>query len=252
MSTTRSPSRRAPATDGAELVLLVHGVEGGPGVAARHAADPRLREAFAAVRVACLRGEPALETVLAAVRAPAVVVPLLLARGYIFDWARERIARIRPDLPVSAPVGVHPGCAALMREMAMEAAARAGFDPARSVLLLVGHGTPKHPETRTTLERHAARLALESGFARVETAWLECEPCLAAIVETLHGVPVVAVGFFVDAGPHGRDDVGAALAPLGGSVVYAGPVGLHPALPRLIGDVARDALAAGEAAVRAG
>ncbi|GBD41142.1 hypothetical protein HRbin39_00520 [bacterium HR39] len=234
-------------------MLLVHGVEGGPGVAARHAVDPRLREAFAAVRPACLRGEPALETVLAGVRAPAVVVPLLLARGYIFDWARERIARIRPDLPVSAPVGVHPGCAALMREMALGAAAQAGFDPAASVLLLVGHGTPKHPETRTTLERHAARLALESGFARVETAFLECEPLVTEVVATLGGASVVAVAFFVDAGPHGRDDVGAALAPLGENAIYAGPVGLHPALPRLIRDVARVALAAGEAAaVRAG
>lgn len=244
MSTTRSPSRKAPATEGAELVLLVHGVEGGPGVAARHAAAPELLEAFAAVRVACLRGEPALEDVLAAVRAPAVVVPLLLATGYIHDWARERIARLRPELPVATPVGAHPACARLMREMAREAAAAAGLRPEASVLLLVGHGTPKHPETRTTLERHAARLALAGGFARVETAWLECEPCVQAVVEALRGLPVVAVGFFVDAGPHGRDDVRAALAPLGEAAVYAGPLGVHPGVPRLVLDVAREALAA--------
>ena len=76
---------RAPATErrlgDAALVLCAHGIRGGVGGAAEHAARIAERRLFAEVRACALKGQPGLREVVAAVRAPEIVFVLLMFVG---------------------------------------------------------------------------------------------------------------------------------------------------------------------------
>lgn len=245
MSGTRSPCPRARATEPA-LVLATHGVEGGPGVAAHHAARLEAECGIVPVRPACLRGEPSLEAVLDALGArPVLVLPFLMADGYILEWLEKRLAQRHggAELALLPPLGRDPGIAAVLARMAREEAEAAGRDPAGTTLLLIGHGTPKHPASGRTLALQAERLRTRGSFAAVETAFLEQEPFLEDRARALAGRPVVALGFFVDAGPHGRDDVRRILAGFT-AIRYAGVVGERPEITALLARMAAPALRA--------
>ncbi|BCX17506.1 MAG: hypothetical protein KatS3mg117_1188 [Geminicoccaceae bacterium] len=190
------------------------------------------------VAAGCLRGEPRVEDLAHRLPKPVAVLPLLMAEGYILDLLRTRLAGI-DGLVLRRPPGVHPALATLVAE-AGEATARArGWTPGETALLLVGHGTPRHAASSASAEALAARLAAAGSFGRVETAFLEQPPFLAERLASLAALPVVAVGLFVDAGPHGRDDVEAAIAAAPANVAYTGPVGSLPAIRTILHDLLR-------------
>ena len=213
--------------------MATHGIAGGPGVAAEHARALAAEHPGCAVAVGCIRGEPSLEAALERLGAPAVVVPLLMAEGYILGLLLRRL-RDRPGVTVTAPVGTHPGIAALIEAAGADAARARRFDPAACLLLLVGHGTPRHPASARAAEDQARRVRARGGFAEVATAFLEEPPHLPELLVERAGRPVVAVGLFVDAGPHGRGDVLAAIARAPGPVAYAGPLGPLVGIQRLV------------------
>lgn len=189
------------------------------------------------VEAGCLRGEPSVERVAARLPKPLIVVPLLMAEGYILDLLRRRLAGVEGVLLVR-PVGVHPRLA-LVAAVAADTGARArGWDPRATTLLLTGHGTPRHPASSAAAAALAARLEGAGRFARVETAFLEQPPFLPERLAALAAGPVVAVGLFVDAGPHGRDDVEAAIATAPGPIAYTGPLGGLPAIRSILRDLA--------------
>ncbi len=244
MSGTRSPSPRAPVTDpraDLALVIATHGIDGGVGIAAEHARRIAARGIFASVRAACLRGTPDIEEVIGRLRpAPVRVVPLLMAEGYILAWLRARLAGLRnPRLELCRTIGALPGIAAIVRESAEARCREAGWPCARASLVLAGHGTARCLTSGDTAFAQASRIREQAVFAEVFCAFLEQEPFLADVVARIAG-PVVVAGFFVDAGPHGRDDVETALAPFGERVVYLGPLGSHPRVTELILRAASD------------
>ncbi len=245
MSGTRSPSPRAPATDpraDLALVIATHGIDGGAGIAAEHARRIAARGIFASVREACLRGTPSLEEVIAGLDAPAVrVVPLLMAEGYILAWLRARLAGLRRTrrLELCRTIGASPEIAAIIRESAEARCREAGWTCARTSLVLAGHGTARYLTSGDTAFAQASRIREKGVFAEVFCAFLEQEPFLAEVVARIAG-PVMVAGFFVDAGPHGRDDVETVLAPFGERVVYLGPLGSHPRITELILQAASD------------
>jgi sirohydrochlorin ferrochelatase len=208
-------------------------VAGGPGVAAEHARALEAELPGCAVRAGCIKGEPAVEAVLDRLGTPALVVPLLMAEGYILELLRRRLGD-RPGVAITAPVGTHPGIAALIEEAARRTAQAQGWDPSACRLLLVGHGTPRHQGSARAALDQARAVRERGGFAEVLTAFLEEPPYLGEVLEGLAGRPVVVVGLFVDAGPHGRDDVLEALARAPGPVAYAGPVGAQDGIRAIV------------------
>jgi sirohydrochlorin ferrochelatase len=214
------------------LLLVTHGVEGRPGVAAAHAKALSSQGFVPDVRIACLKGEPGLDEALAGARHPVVVVPLLMADGFIMRLLRDRLAG-EIDVTLRQPVGVDPRLAALIAGKAIDACARRGWPPEASTLLLVGHGTPRHAGSAAAVERHAAVIAAEGTFADVRTAYLDQAPFLVETAASLDR-PCVAVGLFVDDGPHGRDDVLEALAGAKVMVAYVGAIGADPGIVELI------------------
>jgi sirohydrochlorin ferrochelatase len=107
----------------------------------------------------------------------------------------------------------------------------------RTALLLIGHGTPRHRGSADATRDQARRLA-GSGFAAVAAAFLEEPPLPACAIAALPGEQAVAVGLFLDNGPHGDEDVRDALAPVGRPVACTGAIGADPALVPLILDQA--------------
>jgi sirohydrochlorin ferrochelatase len=156
-----------------------------------------------------------------------------MAEGFILDRLRERLAGI-DGLTIARPVGTHPLLARIVAETA-EATTRArGWRAQEVVLLLAGHGTPRHPASGAAAAALAVRLREAGAWAAVETAFLEQAPLLGARLSALAEQKVVVVGVFVDAGPHGKDDVEEAVGAAPGPVAYTGPIGASPAIRTIL------------------
>ncbi len=243
MSGTRSPSPRARATDaaaGAALVIATHGIDEAPGIAAVHAREIAARGIFRTVAAACLRGTPSIEEVIGALApGPVRVVPLLMAEGYILAWLRARLAPLGREHPIEIcqTIGTRPEIAALVTELAETRCRERGWQRKRTSLVLAGHGTGRYITSGDTAFAQASRIRQEGNFADVFCAFLEQEPFLSDVIARITG-PVIVAGFFVDAGPHGHDDVQAVLAPFGERAAYLGTLGGHPRISDLIVEAA--------------
>lgn len=195
-------------------------------------------ERFADVRAACWRGIPGLADVVAGLTAARIyLVPMLMADGYLARTAlNAAIDSLGPDmarLRLAPVLGGNPRLAELLLEQVLSAARKRDWVPADTTLLVVGHGTPRDRNSRATAFAHAAEIERRGVFARVATAFLEDRPSLDQAAGR-DDAPVVAVGLFADAGPHGEDDVRRALAALGRPHAYAGVVGRSRRIPELI------------------
>ena len=247
---------RAPATErrlgDAALVLGAHGIRGGVGGADQHARRIAARRLFAEVHACALKGRPSLNEVVAAVHAPDLVfAPLLMAEGYTLQTMLRKLQRAldRPRrVTVCRPIGVHPRLAEMIATKARALCAKKAWRPAETALLIVGHGTERHPDSGTTTHQHAEQIAAQGIFAEVATGFLDEHPRVPEALDALRAPHCVAVGFFVDAGEHGEEDIPALLAPAGERAVYAGPIGPDPLVTEQILDQAHAALAASIAA----
>jgi sirohydrochlorin ferrochelatase len=241
MSTTRSASPKAPATEPARAALLIcsHGVGGRPGAAEAHARMLGRRGAFAEVRACCLRGRPGLDEALRAAPAGRVVIaPFLMSGG----WARRVLAEaahaaasdLGRRIMLAPPVGERPGLAALAESLALEACGSLAWSAAGTNLVLAAHGNPADASSFRAARAQAMRIAGRGRFPRVATAFLDQPPGLAEVLARLGPGPTVVVGLFADAGPHGRGEVARLLGRAAGPVAYAGPVGVQPGMAELV------------------
>lgn len=246
MSTTRLHARKAPATDrepAATLVLCGHGTRGRGGALDRHVERIRMRGAFDDVRVGSLYGSPEIGAVLDTVGARHVtIVPWLMCAGYTMDRLAERVARhpLADRIILAEPVGAPPGIAELAVEMARRTCVDRGWCPARTALLLIGHGSGRSDVSAETTRRHADRIAAAGGFAAVATAFLDEPPSPAEAVASLKPPHCVAVGLFAERSLHGEDDVPRLLGD-DRAVAYTGPIGTAPAFADIIVALARAA-----------
>ena len=210
------------------------------------------RGLFAEVHACALKGAPGLRDIVAAVRAPELMfAPLLMAEGYTLqamlrklESAIDRARRVT----VCRPIGVHPRLAEMIATRARALCATKAWRPGETALLIVGHGTERHPDSGATARRHAAQIAAAAIFAEVATGFLDEPPRVPEALGALRAPHCVAVGLFVDAGEHGEEDIPALLAPAGERAVYAGPIGPDPLVTELILDQAYAALGASIAA----
>lgn len=217
------------------LILATHGVDGGPGSAADHARAIRTLGAWNEVRVGCLKAEPSVAAALVGAPPPLTVVPMLMSEGYIYGRLRAALERVAPSPTwrLTRPVGASPDLPALVLARAAAACRDAGWSAAGTALLLVGHGTPRAAASAAHARRIAAALA-GRGFSDVGCALLEEAPTPARAAAALSGERIVAVGLFLDNGPHGDGDVRAALAEIDRPFVYTGAVGADRGLVPLI------------------
>jgi sirohydrochlorin cobaltochelatase len=231
---TASASRLARAA----LVLCAHGIRGGVGAAAEHAERIARRNLLAEVRACALKGAPGLTETVAAIRAPELVfAPLLMAEAYTLDAMQRRLrpaANPSTRLILCQPVGSHPRLSDALTARALALVAGKAWRLADTALLIVGHGTERHPDSGGTALHHAGRIAAQGMFADVAVGFLDEPPRVPEALKSLRAQRCVAIGLFVDAGEHGEEDVPALLAPAGDRAAYAGPIGPDPLVTDLI------------------
>ncbi|MEZ5837913.1 MAG: hypothetical protein R3D03_19660 [Geminicoccaceae bacterium] len=183
------------------------------------------------IRVGCLRGTPGIEEATCGFDEHDVVVPVLMARGYIHDAIRSRLP---PALQthMTRPLGEHPRLPQIVRDRALTLAG----SQTQSNLLLIGHGTTRHQGADRIVLEHAG-IARTWSFAQVAMAFLDAPPFLADVTARLTRRPTVAIGYFIDPGPHGIDDVIAGLANLGADMRYSGPIGMSRQMVPLLAEL---------------
>ena len=248
MSTTRSLSPTAPATDrrdcGDALLLCAHGSRDSLRSLNRRAHALAELEDFADIQGCTLHGSPGLEETVRAIDGERIfLVPFLMARGYSYELLRRRLAALQEARPVvlCEPVGTHPDMARGIAQSAENWLSEQAWKPRESALLLVGHGTPRNSASRTGLQDLVTHLAATGQFGEVDYAMLEEAPGVGEAMAGLRSDRVLAVGCFIEAGQHGAGDVPELIARADRPVGYLGPIGLEPWIDRIVLSCARSA-----------
>lgn len=234
----------ADLADDDVLLLVGHGST--TGTAARdtllqHAETLRGRRTCADVRVGLLRGEPALESVLAELAGrPVTVLPVFMSDGYLArNELPRRLAAAQPSaaqVTMLPPIGTSPALTRLLHRLALAAASAHGLDAAACVCVLVAHGNVDDARSREAAERHRLAIAGSRRFAGVRTAFIEEPPGVGDVVAAT-SAPVVLLGLFAAEGRHAGGDVPAVLAQIPNRVlVWCGAVGADPTFADALAD----------------
>ncbi|MEM9684456.1 MAG: CbiX/SirB N-terminal domain-containing protein [Pseudomonadota bacterium] len=216
------------------LILCAHG----RGVAAdrRHvpellAEELRADGLFADVRTAYLKGRPDLATALAQpASAEIVLVPLLMADGYtnkvILPAALETVGA--GQVTVARPVGESPALVPMIHGDAKSRCEALGWASRDTTIFIAGHGTGRDRNSAATAERLAAEIARSADFRDVRAAFLEQEPFLEGALRSCRPNRCLVIGFFMDQGGHGAEDIPRLIAREHPEAAYTGPIGALP------------------------
>ncbi|MEW2415196.1 CbiX/SirB N-terminal domain-containing protein [Streptomyces sp. NPDC046866] len=161
---------------------------------------------------------------------PAVLVPLLLGRGYHVKRDLPAAAARHRDARVAAPLGPHPLLVEALCERLLEAGRPPGSTPGAAVVLAAAGS--RDPDAAADTRRTAALLSERLGGAAVVPAYASgAAPTVPDAVRALaarghHRVAVAS--YFTAPGRFAAQSAAAATGPA------AAPLGDHPALARLV------------------
>jgi uroporphyrin-III C-methyltransferase len=243
---------------GRALVLAAHGSRRDPAANAlvrRLAEAIRGRRLFDEVAAAFHQGEPGFDAVLDELDADEVtVVPLLTSAGHYSEVVlpqalarNQRFAAVR--LRQTPAVGTHAGVAPLVARRVTELLRERHLDREDVGLVLVGHGTRRHPQSRAATEQLADTLRRRRVAGDVAAAFLDDDPPLDRVAASFRRPTMLVVPFLIGGGTHALEDL-PRLAGLSGSdgqegrvgerrVLIDGAVGGYPGLEEIILDLAR-------------
>lgn len=144
----------------------------------------------------------------------AVVVPLMTSPGYFAKVVLQKAldpgtqANRNVEVSVTEPVGTFPGAANLVATRIEWLLHRFGYDSMESDVLIVGHGTRKHPDSRNATITLANRIDQLRNSARpLKTAFIDDDPEIREVVNSLDTRNLVVVPFLIANGPHARTDI---------------------------------------------
>jgi uroporphyrin-III C-methyltransferase len=238
------------------LVIAAHGSRRDPAANAlvrRLAEAVRARRLFDEVAVAFHQGEPSFDTVLDELASEAVtVVPLLTSGGHYADVVLpQALARNRRfgelRLRQTPPVGTHPGIAPLVARRVTELLRNEGIDRHSASVAIVGHGTPRHRESRTSAIQLADTLRRRRVAGEVLAAFIDDDPPVSALLENATLPLVVVVPFLIGGGTHVVEDLPrileesrvASRESRNRELMIDEPIGTYPGLVEIIIDLAR-------------
>ena len=243
---------------GRALVLAAHGSRRDPAANAlvrRLAESLRGRRVFDEVAAAFHQGEPGFDTVLDELTAEEVtVVPLLTSAGHYNDVVLPQALRQnrRYDtvrLRQTPPVGTHSGIAPLVARRVTELLRERHLERDDVALVLVGHGTRRHAQSRAATEQLADVLRRRRVAGEVAAAFLDDSPPLDQVAAEVGRPALLVVPFLIGGGAHVLEDLPALVglpsdAPFEGRVggrrvLIDGAVGEYPGLDEIILDLAR-------------
>ena len=111
-------------------------------------------------------------------------------------------------------------------------------------LLLLGHGSSKHPDSSRSVREHAEILSQAGCFTEVRCAFLKEEPFIEHALDGVDDEQVIIVPDFLAEGYFTRQVVPAKLGDKlrSANICCTPPVGTHPMMAEIINDVAREVL----------
>jgi len=214
----------------------------------------RLRETgrFAEVRVGLWKEEPQLSRVLdGCTTSDVTVVPVFISGGYFTNEVIPREMRLTGDVTprdgqrirYTDPIGSHPALAKVILQRAQEAGAQPG-----DALAVLGHGTPRNPQSEVNVYRQAEFVREAGSFDEVTTVFLDQEPNIRDVFDMVCAETVVVVPLFVADGWHVGETIPEDLALEGVEtrrggrrLRYAAAVGTHPSVVDVILELAEQA-----------
>lgn len=237
------------------IVLVGHGSHLNANSSApvyQHAAAVRKAGVVDEVRVAFWKEEPALSRAFDGLVADDVtVVPVFISAGYFANEVIPREMRLSArkscvdgrTVRYAAPIGSHPALAKVVLQRAEEAGAQAS-----DALAVLGHGTPRNPDSERNVYLQAERVRETGRFAEVKTIFLDQEPNMRGVFQMVTAETVVVVPLFVADGWHVGETIPEDLAldgvetrRGGRKLRYAGAVGTHPSVADVILELAAEA-----------
>lgn len=215
-----------------------------------HARAIRDRGLFDEVQEAFWKEEPALGDVLDMLISDHVyIVPVFLAEGY---FTRQVVPReLGLSEPIAGrgarsvvycpPVGADARMEDLILARALETCGLGIEDRRTAALVIIGHGTERAAASGGTVYRLAERLAARQEFGVVRCGFLDEEPRIGSVLESLDCAHIVLVPFFVAEGWHTRTTIprdlglsGTHTRRAGRSIWYTPPVGTLPEVADVI------------------
>jgi len=238
------------------LLLLGHGSHFNPDSSApihAHAGRVRMADSFLEVRTGFWKEEPAICRSLELFDAEqVVVVPVFMSGGYFTEEIIPRELGIsgtgRHELKgktawYTSPVGAHPSLAEIIVQRAREAGATGG-----EALVVLGHGTPRNPNSEKNIYLQTERVAGMDFFREVVTAFLDQEPGLEQVWSLVEAKEIVVVPMFVADGWHVSETIPSDLDLTGGENIkggrrlrFAAAVGTHERISDVVMTLAREA-----------
>jgi len=109
------------------------------------------------------------------------------------------------------------------------------------VLLVLGHGSSKHPDSSRSVKKHTEALRAQGGFSEVHCAFLKEEPYIEeGVLDSMQADKICIVPDFLAEGYFTRQVIPKKLNLIekGSSVKYCPPVGTHPLMVDLINSAA--------------
>ena len=185
------------------------------------------------------------------------VVPVFTAQGF---FTRQVIpaemgltgAMTRRDgktIRLTPTLGQHPVMAGVVRRLTLRTLREYELDASDCAVAVIGHGTPRDPQSRDAARDQARQLRQTGCVREVVDVYLDDEPAIPSVYASTSARNIIALPFFLAPGSHvsrdlpralGMDGAGSPQTIRGRQVYYTAPVGLDAGMPDAILQLAYD------------
>jgi sirohydrochlorin cobaltochelatase len=219
-----------------------------------HAARIRETGEFDEVVECFWKEEPSMRHVLDTVESEDVcVVPAFISEGYFTQQVIPRELGLEGRLTTkggktiryAGPLGTFEGMPDVILERTGDLM-RGKEVSGRTALVLLGHGTDLNKNSGGVIYLNAERIRERGVYDLVEVGFLDQEPEIDLVVESIDAPNVILIPLFIAEGWHTRETIPQDLDLVGEvtprddkTIFYGAPVGTHPSMANLIAARAR-------------
>jgi sirohydrochlorin cobaltochelatase len=235
------------------LVIVGHGShlnEDSSAPVYEHAERIRATGEFDEVVECFWKEEPSMRHVLDTVEAEDVcVVPAFISEGYFTQQVIPRELGLAGPVTrkggktvrYAGPLGTYERMADVILERAEDLLTNKEVSPGRRALVLLGHGTELNKNSSGVIYLNAERIRRRESYDFVEVGFLDQDPEIGEVVESVEAENVVLIPVFMAEGWHTRETIPEGLGLVGEvtawsdkTIFYGAPVGTHPSMAALI------------------
>jgi sirohydrochlorin cobaltochelatase len=199
--------------------------------------------------------EPSMRHVLDTVESEEVyVVPAFISEGYFTQQVIPRELGLEgavtrkgyKTVRYAGPLGTFEGMPDVILERVKDLM-RGRETSGRTALVLLGHGTDLNKNSGGVMYLNAGRIRERNLYDLVEVGFLDQDPEIGAVVESVAASNVILIPLFIAEGWHTRETIPHDLGLAGEvtvredkTIFYGDPVGTHPSMANLIAARARE------------